>query len=130
MSSRANIKVKKQYLYSKIVNKIILKILKMKKNNNACKEPSLKRKEIYLILLCIGRGYKFLLANFLNIFMQKEKAWKITRRLMFELEWRFRGELVLTSGAFKLGNLVTNLFYPSFRWIQFRVILVKNVPNS
>ena len=43
---------------------------------------------------------------------------------------RFRGELVLTSGAFKLGNLVTNLFYPSFRWIQFRVILVKNVPNS
>ena len=29
-----------------------------------------------------------------NIFMQKEKAWKITRRLMFELEWRFRGGLV------------------------------------
>ena len=94
MSSRANIKVKKQYLYSKIVNKIILKILKMKKNNNACKEPSLKSKEIYLLLLYIGRGYKFLLVNLLNIFMQKEKAWKITRRLMFELEWRFRGGLV------------------------------------
>ena len=105
---KGNARVKKEYLYSNLINEIVSKIINLKKKNLSNKLPDVN-KVLYLLLLNFCKFYKILSVIFLGFFFPKEKAYKISRRLLFEIEWRLRGELTYTH--YGLCNKLYNIYY-------------------
>ncbi len=97
IAKNGNIRCKKNYLYSKIISKIIKKSKKIKisknlKNLNNQKINYFEKLFFNLLIL-----YKFLSLIFLKPFLSKQRALKFSRKLIFEIEWRLRGEKTYTS---------------------------------
>ena len=108
LASKANAKVKKKYLYSKIINEILSKIIKMKKSgikDRVCDANNL----FYLTILFLSKFYKTLSVVILSLFFQEAKAYKISRRFFFEIEWRLRGQLTYTK--YGLSNRLYDVYY-------------------
>lgn len=82
------LKCSKKYSYSKIMRNI-LKLTSQKKIVNFSNEKSNYYKYLPPFVL---RLYKFFLLSILQVFFSKEKALKFSRRLLFEIEWRVRGD--------------------------------------
>jgi spore maturation protein CgeB len=91
-------KCKKKFTYSKILNKIFLSA--KFKNSRLDLKPSLfidtKKKELYFIIV---KTLNFILLKILSNLFNKDKASKVLRRLIFELEWRIRGMKTYTKSG-------------------------------
>jgi spore maturation protein CgeB len=108
LAYNANTKVKKKYLYSNIINEIVSKIIKIKKSRITNKIPNVN-KLFYLIIFYLSKFYKSLSVILLSLFFQEKKAYKISRRLLFEIEWRLRGQLTYTKHG--LSNKLYDVYY-------------------
>ena len=97
IAKKGNLRCKNNYMYSKIIFKIINKTEKLKKlkyvNNFEYQKMSILNK-IFLIFL---RFYKIISLSLLRPFFSNEKALRISRKLIFEIEWRLRGEKTYSS---------------------------------
>ncbi len=90
IAQKGNAHSRKNYLNSFIISKIINKVLKFKKREFKPIKELKTNLFIYRILVKICFFYKFLLNLLLIIFVDKKKALKISRRILFEIEWRMR----------------------------------------
>jgi spore maturation protein CgeB len=99
IAKRGNIKIKKNYLNSFIIDEIIKKTLKFKKKKFKPRKELKTNLFLYKILIKICILYKFLSNLLLIIFVGEKKSFKITRRILFEIEWRIRKQKTYT----KLG---------------------------
>ena len=90
IAQKGNINSRKNYLNSFIINKIIAKSLKFKKKKFKPIQGLKTNLFIYKILIRFCFFYKFLSNLLLIIFVDKKKALKISRRILFEIEWRLR----------------------------------------
>ena len=90
IAQKGNAHSRKNYLNSFIISKIINKVLKFKKREFKPTKELKTNLFIYRILVKICFFYKFLLNLLLIIFVDKKKALKISRRILFEIEWRMR----------------------------------------
>ena len=97
----------KNFSYSSIIKEIIKKIQKTKiKKSNKIQFNELKnltRFELFILQV-----YKLLSISFLKIFFDSKKSFKISRRVLFEIEWRIRKEHTYskTGWCFNLFNII------------------------
>ncbi len=100
-------KVSKYYSYSNIIKKIFNEIekKKSKRKNNL---EIIDFKKLSSLELNILKTYKMMTITMLNLFFDKKKSLRISRRLLFELEWRVRREKTYTSAGwcFNLFNII------------------------
>ena len=100
-------KQSKNFSYSSIIKEIIKKIQKTKiKKSNKIQFNELKnlsRFELFILQV-----YKLLSISFLKIFFDSKKSFKISRRVLFEIEWRIRKENTYskTGWCFNLFNII------------------------
>lgn len=97
IAQKGNLRCKKNYMYSKIIIEIIHKTKKLKKLRVV---RDLNYKDINIIekgLFTFLRFYKFLSLLILKTFFSNKKALKISRKLIYEIEWRLRGEKTYSS---------------------------------
>ncbi len=97
IAKKGNLRCKKNYMYSKIMSKIINKTKKLKKlktfKNFDYQYTNIFEKIFFIFL----KYYKFISLIILRFFFSNEKALKISRKLIFEIEWRLRGEKTYSS---------------------------------
>ncbi len=104
----SSFKTSKNYSYSVIIKKIIKKIqiVKLDKKKSIQKFNSFKNlTKIENSILSIYKNLSILILNF---FFEKEKSFKISRRILFEIEWRLRGENTYskTGWCFNFFNII------------------------
>ena len=82
----------KAYTYSSIINKIIkqIKAKKIKTNNKFLNFKN--QKDLSYIETFFLKIYKFLSFTACTLIFDKNKSLKISRRILFEIEWRIRKE--------------------------------------
>ena len=101
-------KISKNYSYSSIIKKIITKIktTKFKKETDDIKFDNFKNLNKFEITVL--KIYKFLTISILNLFFDNKKSIKISRRVLFEIEWRARQERTYsqTGWCFNLFDIV------------------------
>ena len=101
-------KISKNYSYSSIIKKIISKIktTKFKKENNNIKFDNFKNLNKFELIFL--KFYKFLSISILNFFFDNKKSIRISRRVLFEIEWRARQERTYsqTGWCFNLFDIV------------------------
>jgi spore maturation protein CgeB len=96
IAQQGNVKSRKNYLNSFIINKIINKVLKFKKKNFKSTKELKTNLFIYKTILRICFFYKFLMNLLLIVFVGRKKTNKISRRILFEIEWRLRKKKTYT----------------------------------
>ena len=103
----SSFKTSKKYSYSAIMKKIIseLEITKIKKKTNLKFENS---QDLSILEKFILNFYKFCTVSILKIFFENDKSLKISRRLLFEIEWRLRREKTYskTGWCFNLFGII------------------------
>ncbi len=101
-------KISKKYSYSSIVRRIIEKIKKTKIKTYKEKNWFIKTKKLSSFEIFFLKGYKILSLTFLKIFFDTKKSIKISRRILFEIEWRIRKEQTYSQRGwcFNLFNIV------------------------
>ena len=96
IAQQGNVKSRKNYLNSFIINKIINKVLKFKKKNFKSTKELKTNLFIYKTILRICFFYKFLMNLLLIVFVGRKKTNRISRRILFEIEWRLRKKKTYT----------------------------------
>lgn len=101
-------KISKNYSYSTIIKKIINKIKKTKFKKKANDIKFINFKDLNKFEIILLKIYKFLSISVLNFFFNNERSIKISRRFLFEIEWRVRKEKTYsqTGWCFNLFNIV------------------------
>jgi len=101
-------KISKNYSYSTIIKKIINKIRKTKFKKKANDIKFINFKDLNKFEIILLKIYKFLSISVLNFFFNNERSIKISRRFLFEIEWRVRKEKTYsqTGWCFNLFNIV------------------------
>lgn len=94
-------KCKNFYSYSKILHKILSQIKEKKKKLTPKKDYSLIKPKNSIIL----NFYKNLSISVLNLFMDKNRSFSVSRRILFELEWRIN-----KSNTYSLKGWCNRLF--------------------
>jgi spore maturation protein CgeB len=89
ISKAGYIKCKKNFIYTNVIKKILTKVkIKEKVEKNSYKEEKLNKPKNNMIL----NIYKLIFTLLLMIFFSKKKSLSISRRLLFEIEWRLNKE--------------------------------------
>ena len=98
----------KKYSYSSIIKKIINKIQKTQIKNKSNEVQLKKLKNLSRFEIFILKVYKLLSISIFRIFFDYTKSIKISRRILFEIEWRVRKEQTYSNSGwcFNLFNIV------------------------
>ena len=100
-------KVSKNYSYSYIIKKIINKIQNKKIEKKRINLELINLKKLSTFEFFFLKTYKLLTISILEMFYDKKKSVRFSRRLLFELEWRLRGEKTYSKSGWcsKLYNI-------------------------
>lgn len=103
IAQKGNARCKKNYMYSKIIFKIINETENLKNSRNFKYFVEQDKSAFDKLFFIFLKFYKIFSLSLLRPFFSNERALKISRKLVFEIEWRLRGEKTYSSRGWCLN---------------------------